>query len=139
MAYILVVDDDASVRKAYRLVLQEAGHVVSEAANGLNALDLLRMHLHPMVVVLDMMMPILSGLDLLETIAHEPALQRDYAYLVATAAGTRSSPHSTAVCSHLQVDSMRKPVDIEALVSAVAAAAERLPLSRQAKTQRAFA
>jgi CheY-like chemotaxis protein len=65
---ILVVDDDAGIRKLIRRVLaDEFGVEIAEADDGLTALQHLLEH-RVDIVVLDMWMPIISGLETLETI-----------------------------------------------------------------------
>lgn len=66
-ADVLVVDDDERVRTMVRWQLEADGHEVTEAADGLAALDHLRTD-SPSMVVLDLSMPALGGLDLLRAI-----------------------------------------------------------------------
>ena len=61
-ATVLVVDDDPQVRSLLRQALEEAGHRVREAADGVAALRSVRDD-PPDLVVLDVMMPQLSGFD----------------------------------------------------------------------------
>ena len=67
---ILIVDDHPLVRRGIRGLLQGQPdfHVVGEAADGLTALHLVEQH-RPDVVVLDIVMPMLGGLDLLRQLA----------------------------------------------------------------------
>lgn len=67
MATILVVDDDGDIRSLLRAILEVEGHYICEAADGEEALSLFT-ELQPEVVVLDIMMPGLSGLDVLRGI-----------------------------------------------------------------------
>jgi CheY-like chemotaxis protein len=67
---VLVVDDEPDVLLLCRLNLQQRGHELLEAADGSTALALARDR-HPDVIVLDLMLPGISGYDVLE------ALQRD--------------------------------------------------------------
>jgi len=59
---ILVVDDHAAVRKALRRLLESYHYEVHEAENGLEAIRQAQT-LSPDLVVLDLAMPILNGLD----------------------------------------------------------------------------
>lgn len=62
---ILVVDDDPRMRMMLRRGLAFEGHTVMEAGSGTEALDILRQH-ELSLVVLDVMMPDLSGLEVLQ-------------------------------------------------------------------------
>ena len=66
-AVILLVEDEAPVRYAFAQILRNHGHVVMEAADGLEALDLLdKYHFH--LVVTDLVMPNLNGFHLVARI-----------------------------------------------------------------------
>ena len=67
MAWILVVDDDWSYRNMLRLILEGKGHVVLEAADGSEGLDLYRQH-QPDVVITDMVMPGIEGAEVIAEI-----------------------------------------------------------------------
>lgn len=71
----LIVDDEPTVRLLLsRILRREVDCAVSEATNGLEALDLLARH-HYDFVMLDVMMPIMNGLETLEAIRNTPALR----------------------------------------------------------------
>ena len=65
---MLVVDDDKSVRGLLRGLLTTEGYTVDEATNGPAALDRLGRAPAPDLVLLDVMMPGQSGLDVLATL-----------------------------------------------------------------------
>ena len=71
---VLVVDDDASIRRLIIAALRREGYAFVEAANGKEALEIMRRN-HPSVVLLDLMMPVLSGWDVLQERARDPELQ----------------------------------------------------------------
>jgi DNA-binding response OmpR family regulator len=61
MAYsILIVDDDSSLRKVYKIALEGAGYQISEASNGAVALELLETNQYDLML-LDILMPTLDG------------------------------------------------------------------------------
>lgn len=72
---VLVVDDDPNIRRMIVAALRRDGYSFFEAANGKEALDLMRGE-HPDVVVLDLMMPIMSGWDVLRERQQTPELSR---------------------------------------------------------------
>lgn len=59
---VLIVDDDARIRDLLRLYLEQAGFAVTEADNGVAAL-LLFQQSRPDLIILDVMMPVLDGLE----------------------------------------------------------------------------
>lgn len=64
MASILIVDDDGFVRATLRDLLADSGYELLEAGDGEEALAALAEH-HPALVLLDLLMPRLSGLEVL--------------------------------------------------------------------------
>lgn len=72
-ATILVCDDDASLRELVRAVLGSRYRFV-EAADGVEALQLAR-ELRPDLIVLDVMLPGLSGIEVLEAIRMDTELE----------------------------------------------------------------
>lgn len=75
MAAILLVDDDDVARHIVRRMLERAGHHVEEAGDGQAAIDALAGGLKPDCMVLDLMMPRLSGVDVLRCIRNDPRWQ----------------------------------------------------------------
>lgn len=67
---VLVVDDDYENRQMMRDILVDAGHIVSTAADGVAAMLAIR-EIRPDVVVLDMVMPRMSGDEVLEQLLGE--------------------------------------------------------------------
>ena len=70
MATILIIDDEESVRALLRVALETAGYEVTEAANGRQGLELYRLRPTDLVIV-DMLMPVMSGLDMLLDLTRE--------------------------------------------------------------------
>jgi CheY-like chemotaxis protein len=71
---VLVVDDDASVRSLYADALEESGHRVAIAVDGIEALARLREGSHPCVVLTDLRLPRMDGFELSRAAAHDPHL-----------------------------------------------------------------
>jgi len=68
--HILVVDDEPAVRRFAARVLREGGFGVHEAADGAEALELIQEgNIHPAVVVSDIVMPRMNGVQLLESLS----------------------------------------------------------------------
>jgi DNA-binding response OmpR family regulator len=67
---ILIVEDDPSVSQLVRLYLVQDGHQVITAADGLKAIDVAR-HRKPSLILLDLMLPGMSGQDVCTTLRQE--------------------------------------------------------------------
>lgn len=61
---ILVIDDDALAREMIAAVLEEQGHRITQAEQALQALECLETHPEIEVIVSDLNMPLMSGLEL---------------------------------------------------------------------------
>ncbi|HTE50363.1 MAG TPA: response regulator [Kofleriaceae bacterium] len=72
---ILVIDDDVDNREAFDDVLSEAGYQVVCAHDGAQALELLR-SLRPDLILLDLNMPIMDGVEFRAAQARDPSLAR---------------------------------------------------------------
>ena len=68
---ILVVDDEAHIRRFLKHELTNSGYHVLEASEGKEAIDLARKH-HPDLITLDIMMPDISGLDVTAVLKNDP-------------------------------------------------------------------
>jgi len=75
MAAILLVDDDDVARHIVRRMLERAGHNVEEAGDGEAAIAALEGGLKPDCMVLDLMMPRVSGVDVLRRIRNDARWQ----------------------------------------------------------------
>lgn len=112
---VLVVDDEAAIRLAMAEALWDEGYDVLTATNGAEALELVRMS-RPDAVVLDLMMPELSGWGFLEACRQEQLCASTRVLIV--------SAHrrlAAAVPERLPVhDYLAKPFELDALLGAVA-------------------
>lgn len=70
MARILIVDDDEQVRGPFARMLGQVGHIVLQASNGREALEVLRAHSVDAVVT-DVVMPEMDGLELMIALRKE--------------------------------------------------------------------
>jgi CheY-like chemotaxis protein len=88
MSRVLVVDDEPDVLLLCRLNLQQRGHELLEASTGRVALELARER-HPDVIVLDLMLPGMTGYEVLETLKGDEQTS-DIPVLVLTAKSLRA-------------------------------------------------
>jgi len=75
LAYILAVDDDPDMLLSVRRVLEDAGHTVDVAACGQEALEYVERQ-QPDLMVLDIIMPEMSGIDVCRHVRADPHLAR---------------------------------------------------------------
>jgi DNA-binding response OmpR family regulator len=99
---ILIVDDEEDIVNLVRLILEDAGYEVYTATNGIEALDRIRTKTFDLVL-LDIMMPLLSGWEVLKEL-RENAQTREVPVALLTA---RASPrddnrqHPTTYCDYI--------------------------------------
>ena len=110
---ILIVEDDAEGREALKELLEENGFVVTEARDGKVALDHMTRGLQPALVVLDLLMPVMSGLELLQIMDGYERLSRLPVLVVS------GSPKSEFACGGSVVGFVTKPVDRNEFLHAV--------------------
>jgi CheY-like chemotaxis protein len=103
---VLVVDDDAEIRETLTQLLQQEGYTVLRAENGVQALEQLRAG-HPDVMLLDLMMPVMSGWEVLEELDETGELGNVPIIVVSA----MSAPCARAC--------LRKPVNLEELLAVV--------------------
>lgn len=110
---ILVADDDDLLRNLIKEVLEEEGYQVYEAVDGETALDIFWEHSEIALIILDIMMPKLDGLAVLDEIRE----RTDIPVLMLTALGDSSSELSCL--RHGASDFVSKPFHYEILVERV--------------------
>jgi DNA-binding response OmpR family regulator len=128
---VLVIDDEEPIRDTVRAILEEAGYVVFEAPDGRAGLHLLRESGGPLVVLLDLMMPGISGIGLLRAVAADPVLAGRDAYIIFSAARAFTVPTPLRYfMSGKRLFDVPKPFDIDNLVAVVEQAARQLDSER---------
>jgi CheY-like chemotaxis protein len=71
-ADILIADDEILLRETLQEPLEDAGHRVALARHGLEALAMLEQLARPALVVLDLQMPVMDGVQFLEELRKRP-------------------------------------------------------------------
>ena len=113
MGRILLVEDDAAIREGVADGLAFEGYQAAGVANGREALDWLEREGPPSVVVLDLLMPIMNGAQLLERLRADPRWAGVPAVLMSAAMpGREALPRADAY--------IQKPFDLSQLVAALA-------------------
>src|SRR6266849_3062706 len=70
MAEILVIDDEPQMRRLIGRILNGAGHIVHEANNGKDGIDLFH-RVHPALVITDIVMPDMEGIEMIRELHQE--------------------------------------------------------------------
>jgi DNA-binding response OmpR family regulator len=70
LAKILIIDDDAGMRRTIGRILRSAGHEVAEAQNGLEGIELFQAN-RPDIVVTDIFMPQKEGIETIRELRQE--------------------------------------------------------------------
>lgn len=110
--HILLVEDNEDIRELYGEVLRREGYVVHEADNGEAALDVLHeLPCAPGLVLLDLMMPVMTGTELLEVL-HQ---SRRFASLPVVVLSAGGQPADAPYAQKF----VRKPVDPKVLLALV--------------------
>ncbi|MCH8230402.1 MAG: response regulator [Chloroflexi bacterium] len=89
MPTILVVDDHEEIREALAEILEEEGHEVLQAVDGLDALEVVAATL-PDVILLDIAMPGIDGLETLRRLKEKPE-SANLPVIMVTAQGDRQN------------------------------------------------
>jgi DNA-binding response OmpR family regulator len=108
---VLIADDHAHIRELIRVVLRD--YAVAEAKNGPEALSLAH-ELRPDVLILDIMLPLLSGLEVLAEIRADPELERVGVIVLTAQPAHREEAVEAGADAYFQ-----KPFDPDELVSVV--------------------
>ena len=111
---ILVTDDDDAIRALLLTIHRRRGFKVDTARNGIEGLENIRRCRYSLVV-LDLMMPLMSGYEVLAEIENMPVAERPMVLVFTAGAATH------ALNPAIVAGAVRKPFDIELLVDTIGA------------------
>jgi len=114
MPTVLVVDDEFGIVDVLETILADEGYRVLTACNGKKGLERLSEE-KPHVILLDFMMPILSGGEMLRAMAAEPAYQRIPVIMMSALSEEAVAGRSKGYAAFLH-----KPLRVTAVLSTVA-------------------
>ncbi|HMI89471.1 MAG TPA: response regulator [Polyangiaceae bacterium] len=103
---VLIVDDDELIRETLCELVEMTGCSALEAANGKAALKVMAEH-RPCLIILDLLMPVMTGNELLAVMRQDPALA-DIPVVISTSAPNHAPPGFPI---------LRKPVNIDDVVA----------------------
>ena len=110
---VLVVDDDPDICEALQVVLESYGHRVVTAESGADALDKLRTGADPCLILLDLMMPGMNGIEFRGEQLRDPALAA-IPVVILSADGDVAAKAAT-----VGAEGLLKPVDLDVLLDTV--------------------
>lgn len=122
---ILIIDDEKNIREIFTLLLEEQGYAVQDAKNGTEGLKKTQ-DFSPDVVLLDMNLPDLSGIEVLSRIKKSlPSCE----VIIVTAFGTiKSAVEATKLGAY---DYLEKPIDNDELLLLISRALEVKELKKE--------
>jgi CheY-like chemotaxis protein len=106
---VLIVDDDDDVRETLQMILADEGFEVMTAANGREALQVLRTPQRPEAVLLDLLMPVMDGWQTIDALRAEGLL--DKVRIVICTSAPKDAPTGFPI--------LPKPIDLHELLAQV--------------------
>lgn len=119
---VLVVDDDPEIREVIGLVLDAEGLDVDYACNGADALEKLALQPRTSLILLDLMMPRMTGAELVQRLRGDPLLASVPVLVLSGDANAKEIATTLGVAGFLG-----KPVELAALTRAVSETLSRSP------------
>lgn len=123
---VLIVDDVQDLRDSFRDLLEGEGYEVLEAADGCAALDIIRTSRYPLVVLLDMMMPLMRGDRVIDTLVKERALPGKHVIVLLTASPSTVPRDMQAVLAKFHIQVIRKTLPLDELLALIEQAQARI-------------
>jgi CheY-like chemotaxis protein len=121
--FVLIVDDDVDVRESLTEILQDHGYTAVAASNGREALE--RLHASPAlpcVILLDLMMPVMDGRQFRVLQMQDAQLERIPVLILSAQTNMLETVQDLKAMA-----SLKKPIDLRALLSAIERLCPRLP------------
>ncbi|MBD1923451.1 response regulator [Microcoleus sp. FACHB-831] len=128
---VLVIDDAKSVRMAIPRMLALLNCEILEAKNGVEGLDLIR-HQHPNLILLDFLLPKLSGWEVYQHLQADPKLQK---IPLVVMAGNREDVTEKIPQPFDYFEFLEKPFQPQQLINAIQSAINKSTLSRMSAKQ----
>jgi CheY-like chemotaxis protein len=111
---VLIVEDEPGISEALADLLSDCGYPVATVGDGAAALDYLRSQPLPGLVILDLMLPTMSGTEFLQELEGDPTLHALPTAVVSASHELRRDLPGPVVAR------LPKPIDIQALLHTVA-------------------
>jgi two-component system, sensor histidine kinase and response regulator len=107
---ILIVEDDTDIRESLREAFEDKGYRVRCAANGLEGLESLQEFDEPCAVVLDLIMPVMTGDELYQAMQADPKLAR-IPVIISTSDPSRAPGGALLLKKPIDMSTMLKTIE----------------------------
>lgn len=108
---ILMVDDDRATLMLMKTLLEQAGHTVASASNGVEALSMVEKFM-PQLIVTDWVMPQMDGIEFCKALRQNPVWRNIYVFIMTAQEGTDRLVEAFTAGAN---DYMTKPINIKVL------------------------
>jgi two-component system response regulator MprA len=115
MAGVLLIEDEADLREAFSGIIETEGFSVTRASDGVEAFELLATGLRPCLIILDLMMPRMDGVEFRRRQRADPMLADIPVVVVSGVTDKIERVRQLGV-----VECLRKPPNLDRLVALVA-------------------
>lgn len=112
--HILVVEDDRAIREVFIQILEDEGYGAVGAANGQEAIDMLRRPQRFCLILLDLMMPVMNGWQFRLAQRQDPVLAPIPVVVISADASAQEHVRQMDVDGFL-----KKPVELDLLLSTI--------------------
>lgn len=112
---VLVIDDDVDILETIKMVLEGSGYEVLTAQSGLDALDMLRAGKRVRLILLDMMMPTMSGWEFRAAQQRDPAIASIPVVVMTGDSRVTDKAATVGAAGHI-----RKPMNVAMLQATIA-------------------
>jgi PAS domain S-box-containing protein len=129
---ILLVDDDRATLLLIKSMLEKAGHTVSTAINGIEALSMVAKHI-PQLIITDWLMPEMGGIEFCKTLRLNSAWRNIYVFIMTAQDGTEKLVEAFEAGAN---DYMTKPISPKALIARLRAGQRVLQLQEEMEFDR---
>ena len=113
---ILVVDDEPDIRRICRILLENSGYTVLEAATGLEAVETIRRCPEIDLILMDIMMPVMNGYNATKRIRSMDREDAKEIPIIAMTANAFEEDKREAIASGMN-GHIAKPIDVNELMA----------------------
>jgi len=129
---VLLVDDDRAVLMIMKMLLDNCGHTVAVARNGVEAIAMVRDFM-PQVIITDWTMPVMDGIEFCKTLRRNPAWRNIYVFMMTSQESTDRLVEAFEAGAN---DYLTKPVNPKVLGARLSAGQRVVQLQEELEYER---